>query len=129
MLRRNCVLKHVTDRNIEGRKQVMGRQGRRRKQPLNNLKKMRGYSKLKEEALYCFLWKTCFARDYGPLIREKTTAWSYKYSNNYQFPEKPATSACSLLYNLCCLWVHLTTALVLYPINFSNFEVTRSDLL
>jgi len=32
---------------------------------------------LKEEALYCTLWKSCFARDYGPLLREETTAQSY----------------------------------------------------
>jgi hypothetical protein len=48
ILCRNCLLKQ----DIEGRIQVMGRQGRRRhKQILDDLKEMRGYWKLKEEAL------------------------------------------------------------------------------
>jgi hypothetical protein len=38
MLRRNCLLKHVTDGNIEGRIEVMERRGRRRKQLLDDLK-------------------------------------------------------------------------------------------
>jgi len=35
-------------------------------------KEKRGYWQLKEEALYCTLWKTCFGRCYGPVVRENT---------------------------------------------------------
>jgi len=47
------LLKLVIEGKIEGRIEVMGKQGRRCKQLLDNLKEMRGYWKLKEEALYC----------------------------------------------------------------------------
>jgi len=36
-LRGDCLLKHVAEGKIEGRVEVTGRQGRRRKQVLNNL--------------------------------------------------------------------------------------------
>jgi len=48
ILRRNCLLKHVTEEKIEGRRV----RGRRRNQLLDDLKeKKRGCWKLKEEAL------------------------------------------------------------------------------
>jgi hypothetical protein len=50
-LHRNCLLKHVTARKIEGRVQVMRRCGRRGKQLLDGLKENRGYWILKQEAL------------------------------------------------------------------------------
>jgi hypothetical protein len=49
MLRSNCFLKHVFEGEIEGRIEVAGRRGRKDKQLLDNLMKMRGYWKLKEE--------------------------------------------------------------------------------
>jgi hypothetical protein len=49
ILRRNRFLTHVIKGKIEGRIEVKGRQGRRRKQLLDDLKKKRGYWKLKEE--------------------------------------------------------------------------------
>ena len=48
---RNWLLKRV----IEGKIEVTERQGRRRKQPLDDLKIKSGYWKLKEEALDCTL--------------------------------------------------------------------------
>jgi len=36
--RRNCLLKHVSECKIEGRIEVTGRRGRRRKQTLDDLK-------------------------------------------------------------------------------------------
>jgi hypothetical protein len=72
ILRRNCRLKHVIDGKIEGRIELIGRQGRRRKQLLDGLKKSRGYWKLKEEALDCPLWGTRFAIAYGPAVRQAT---------------------------------------------------------
>jgi hypothetical protein len=56
MLRGNCLLKHVIEGKIEGRIDVTGRRGRRRQQLLDDLKEMRGYWKLKEEALDGTLW-------------------------------------------------------------------------
>jgi hypothetical protein len=36
------------------------------------LKDKIGYWKLKEETLECALWRTCFGRGYGPVIRKTT---------------------------------------------------------
>jgi hypothetical protein len=69
ILRRNCLLKHVTEAKIEGI-EVAGRRGRRRKQLLDDLKKTRGYLKLKEEALDRTLWRNRFGRGYGPVVRQ-----------------------------------------------------------
>jgi hypothetical protein len=69
ILPRNCLLKHDT----EGRIEVMGRWGRiRHKQILDDLKEMRGYWKLKEEALDHSLCRTCFGRGYGHVVRQTT---------------------------------------------------------
>jgi hypothetical protein len=38
IIHRNCLLKHVTEGKIEGRIEVMGRRGRRRKQLLDDIK-------------------------------------------------------------------------------------------
>jgi hypothetical protein len=62
VLRRNCLLKHVIERNMEGSIEVTEIRGRRRKQLLDDLKKNRGYWKLKEEALDRTLWRTGFGR-------------------------------------------------------------------
>jgi hypothetical protein len=70
ILRRNCLLKHVIERKLEGRVEMMGRRGIRRKQLLDDLKKKRRYWKLKEEALDCTLWRTHFGRGYKPVIRQ-----------------------------------------------------------
>jgi hypothetical protein len=48
----------VIEGNLEGRIDVMGRRGRRRKQLLDDLKEKRRYLKLKEGALNCSLWRT-----------------------------------------------------------------------
>jgi hypothetical protein len=72
ILRRNCLLKHVIERKIEGRIEMMGRRGRRRKQLLDNLKEKRRYWKFKEEALNHTLWRTRFGRGYGHVVRQTT---------------------------------------------------------
>jgi hypothetical protein len=72
MLPRNCLLKHVIGGKIEGRIEMTGRRGRRRKQLLDDLKETRGCLKLKEEALGRTLWRTCFGRGYGPVVRQTT---------------------------------------------------------
>jgi hypothetical protein len=50
-LRRNCLLKHVIKKKVEGRIEGTGRRGRRPKQLLDDMKEKRRYWKLKEEAL------------------------------------------------------------------------------
>jgi hypothetical protein len=44
ILCKNCLLKHVIERKIEGRIEVTGRRGRRHKQLLDGLKEKRGYT-------------------------------------------------------------------------------------
>jgi len=56
ILRRNCLLEHTIEGNIEGKIQVTGRIGRRCKQLLDDLKETIKYSKLKVEALDLTLW-------------------------------------------------------------------------
>jgi hypothetical protein len=73
ILCRNCLLEHVIEGKMEGRIEVMGRRGRRRKQLLDDLKEMKGYRKLKDEALDLNLWSTGFGRNCGPVVRETLT--------------------------------------------------------
>jgi hypothetical protein len=47
ILHRNCLLKHVIEVKLEGRMEVRGKQGRRLKQLLDDLKEMRGCRKWK----------------------------------------------------------------------------------
>jgi hypothetical protein len=72
ILRRNCLLKHVIEGNIEGRIDMTGRRVRRRKQLLDDLKEKRRYWKLKEEAVDRTLWRTRFGRGYGAVVRQTT---------------------------------------------------------
>jgi hypothetical protein len=44
ILCRNCLLQRVTEGKIQGRIEVTGRQGRRRRKLLDDLKERRGYS-------------------------------------------------------------------------------------
>jgi hypothetical protein len=72
ILRRNCLLKHAIEGKLEGRIEMTGRRGRRRKQLLDDLKEKKINLKLKEEALYRTLWITRFGRGYGPVVRQTT---------------------------------------------------------
>jgi hypothetical protein len=72
ILRRNCLLKRVIEGKIEGRIEMAGRRGRRRKQLVDNLREKRRYWKLKGEALDRTLWRTRFGRNYGSVIRQTT---------------------------------------------------------
>ena len=51
ILRRNCLLQRIIKGKIKGEIDVTGTQGRRHRKLLDDLKKRRGYSHLKEEAL------------------------------------------------------------------------------
>jgi len=70
-LRKNCLLKHVIEGEIEIKIEVTGRRERRRKQQLDVLQKKRCYCKWKEEALDRTHWRTRFAKGYGP-VRDTT---------------------------------------------------------
>ena len=63
---RNCLPKHITEGNTEGKVGGIGRH----KQLLDDLKEQRGYWKLKEGVLDCMLQRTCFGRGYGPVTRQ-----------------------------------------------------------
>jgi len=69
ILRVNCLLKYVIEGKIEGRVEVTGRRGRRRKQLRDDHKEKRGYWKLNEEALDRTVWRTGFGRGCGPVVR------------------------------------------------------------
>jgi hypothetical protein len=69
-LRRNCLLQRVIEGKILGRIEVIGRQGRRRRKLLDDLKERRGYSNLKEEALDRTMWRAGFGRGFGPVVRQ-----------------------------------------------------------
>ena len=71
-LRRNGLLQRVTEGKIQRGIQVIGRQGRRRRKLLDDLKERRGYSHLKEEALDCTMWRVRFGRGFGPVVRQTT---------------------------------------------------------
>ena len=51
---------------------MTGRQGRRRRELLDDLKERRGHSHLKEEALDRTMWRTRFGRGFGPVVRQTT---------------------------------------------------------
>jgi hypothetical protein len=67
---RNCLIKYVIERKIQGRVKVMGRCGRRCKQILDDLKEKTEYWTLKEEALDHNMRRTCCGRGYGPVFRQ-----------------------------------------------------------
>jgi hypothetical protein len=51
---------------------VTGRQGRRRRKLLNDLKERRGYSHLKGEALDRTMWRARLGKGVGPVVRQTT---------------------------------------------------------
>jgi len=72
ILRRNCLLQRVIEGKIQGWIEVTGRQGRRCRKLLDDLKERIGYSHLKEEALDRTMWRGRFGRGFGPVIRQTT---------------------------------------------------------
>jgi hypothetical protein len=57
---------------IKGGIEVTERRGRRRRKLLDDLKKRRGYSHLKEEALDCTMYRARFGRGFGSVVRQTT---------------------------------------------------------
>jgi len=72
ILRRNCLPQRVIEGKIQGGIDVTGRQRRRCRKLLVDLKARREYSHLKEEALDCTMWRARFGRDFGPVVRQTT---------------------------------------------------------
>jgi hypothetical protein len=70
ILRRNCLLQRVIERNIEGWIEVTGRRGRRLRKLLDDLKERRGI--LSFEGGISRVWKACFGRGFGPVVRQTT---------------------------------------------------------
>jgi hypothetical protein len=68
--RRNCLLKHIIEKKVEGGIEVTRRRGTRCKQLLDDSKETIGYRKLEEEAPDSSLWRTDFGRGYGPVVRQ-----------------------------------------------------------
>ena len=65
ILRRNCLIQRIIEGKIKGGIEVTGRRGRRRRKLLDDLKKRRGYSHLKEEALDRTMGRARFGRGFG----------------------------------------------------------------
>ena len=72
ILRRNCLLQRATEGNKKVGIEVTGRRGRRRRKLLDDLKDRRGYSYLKEEALYRPKCRTRFGRGFVPVVIQTT---------------------------------------------------------
>jgi hypothetical protein len=79
-LRRYCLLWQVIEGKIKGGIRVTGRQGRRRRTLLDDLKERRGYSYLNEETLDRTMWRARFGRDFGPVVRQ-TAKWMNERNN------------------------------------------------
>jgi hypothetical protein len=72
ILRRNCILKPVIERKLEGRIEMTGRRETRRKQLLDALQEKRRYWKWKGEGLDRTAWRTRFGTGYGSVVRQTT---------------------------------------------------------
>jgi hypothetical protein len=70
ILCRNSLLQRVIEGKIQEAIEMRGRQGRRRRKLLDNLKERRGYSHLKEETLDSTMWRARFGRGFGPVVRQ-----------------------------------------------------------
>ena len=72
VLRRICLLKHVTEGRMEGTIEVARRRGRIRKHLQDDIMETKVYFELKGEALDPTLLRTCFGRSYGRVVRQST---------------------------------------------------------
>ena len=101
----NCLVKHVIERNIEGKIEVRGKRGGRRKQLTDDLKETRGYCNLKEEALDRCLWRTRFGRVCGPVARQNTKWMNQLYlSGKYGKCTGYAAITSSVYFKLNSCW-------------------------
>jgi hypothetical protein len=70
ILRKNCLLQQVIEGKIKVGIEVTGRRGSKRRKLLDDFKKRRGYSHLKEEVLDCSMWRAGFGRGFGLVVRQ-----------------------------------------------------------
>jgi hypothetical protein len=87
ILRRNCLLRQVIKGKIKGGIEVTGRRRRRRRKLLDDLKERKEYSHMKEEALDRTVWRACFGRGFGPVVRQ-TTEWMNEWMHEWIFFRK-----------------------------------------
>jgi hypothetical protein len=62
----------VGEGKIKGEMEATRRRERRHKKLLDELKDIRGYSHLKEEALDRTVWRNRFGRGFGPVVKQNT---------------------------------------------------------
>jgi hypothetical protein len=78
---------------------VTRRRGRRRKKLLDDLKDRTGYSHLKEEALDRTVWRNCFGRGFGPVVRQNTE-WMKISTQTWQKQPTLALNCTTPLFNI-----------------------------
>jgi hypothetical protein len=69
-LRRNCLLRQVTEGNVEGWIEVTGRQRRRRRKLLHDLKGKEKILLSEGGSFDCTMWRVVFGRGFGNVVRE-----------------------------------------------------------
>ena len=74
ILCKNCLLKHLIEEKGDRRLEVTRRWGKRRKQLHTDLRERGGNWILKEETLDRTLWRSCFGRCFGAVVRQ-TAGW------------------------------------------------------
>jgi hypothetical protein len=84
---------------------VTGRQGRRCRKLLDDLKERTGCSDLKEKALDCTMWRSRFGRGFWPVVRQ-TTKWMNVISE---------CSAVCNVNSICC--INMVIMVVLYAVS------------
>jgi len=72
ILRRNCLLQRVIEGKIKWGIEVTGRRGSRVRKLLDDIRERKGYSHLKEKALDRTMWRVCFGRCFGTVVRQST---------------------------------------------------------
>ena len=60
---------------------MTGKRGRKRRKLLDDFKKRRGYSQLKEESLDRTMWRARFGRGFGPVVRQTTKGMNTEIRN------------------------------------------------
>jgi hypothetical protein len=71
ILRRNCLLKHVIEGKLEGRIEMTGRRGRRRKQLLDDLKEKK-ILEIETRSTRSHPVENSLWMSYGPVVRQTT---------------------------------------------------------
>jgi ribosomal protein L37AE/L43A len=92
---RTRLLKHILEVRIGGRIKVTERQGKSRKQLLDDRKETRWYWKLKEEALDRNLRRTRFGRGYGSVVRQTMEWMNEWWASQREWDGRNMCNACT----------------------------------